>query len=118
MAEAMIKAENCASRMPLLKVQEPGESNAAIAPVSHGNRFANSNSVGFPPYSGEATAEGTFTTSTSQQTRGPLLPSSPGVVYGFLATDRQRGVCAGAVDFGLNPPGAVDVSKPPLAVEQ
>jgi len=28
--------------MPLLKVQEPGESNAAIAAVSRGNRFANS----------------------------------------------------------------------------
>ena len=35
-------AENCASHMPLLKVQEPGESNAAIAAVSRGNRFANS----------------------------------------------------------------------------
>ena len=35
-------AENCASHMPLLKVQEPGELNAAIAAVSRGNRFANS----------------------------------------------------------------------------
>src|SRR4029434_2739520 len=77
------RAENCASHMPLLKVQEPGESNAAIAAVSRGKRFANSNSVGFTPYSGEATAEGTFTTSTSQQTGGPLLPSRPRVVYGF-----------------------------------
>jgi hypothetical protein len=35
-------AENWASHMPLLQVQEPGESNAAIAAVSRGNRFANS----------------------------------------------------------------------------
>jgi hypothetical protein len=30
-------AENCASHMPLSKVQEPGESNAAIAAVSRGS---------------------------------------------------------------------------------
>src|SRR5262245_44229226 len=35
-------AEHCASHMPLLKGQEPGESNTAIAAVSRGNRFANS----------------------------------------------------------------------------
>src|SRR5215831_4835667 len=35
-------AENFAPHMPLLKVQEPGESNTAIAAVSRGNRFANS----------------------------------------------------------------------------
>jgi hypothetical protein len=34
--------ENCASHMPLLKGQEPGESNAAIAAVLRGNRLANS----------------------------------------------------------------------------
>jgi len=28
--------------MPLLKVQEPGEANAAIKAMSRGNRFANS----------------------------------------------------------------------------
>jgi hypothetical protein len=35
-------AENCAAYMPLLKGQEPGEANTAIAAVSRGNRFANS----------------------------------------------------------------------------
>ena len=35
-------AENCAWHMPLLKVQEPGEANAAIKAMSRGNRFANS----------------------------------------------------------------------------
>ena len=35
-------AENGASYMSLLKVQELGESNAAVAAVSRGNRFANS----------------------------------------------------------------------------
>src|SRR5215217_6608631 len=36
------RAENYASHIPLLKGQEPGESNVAIAAVSRGNRFANS----------------------------------------------------------------------------
>ena len=39
---ANLSAEDCASHMPLLKVQEPEASNAAIAAVSRGNRFANS----------------------------------------------------------------------------
>ena len=34
--------ENCASHRPSVKVQESEESNAAIAVVSYGNRFANS----------------------------------------------------------------------------
>ena len=36
------KCRKCASHMPSLKAQEHGESKAATAALSHGNRFANS----------------------------------------------------------------------------